>query len=70
MVSCVQVLAEVQSPKVCLKSCDLHVDDAYVNIPMDHVISLHNMTMVPAQFNWKEQVNINCSIIITIHMIY
>ena len=71
MVSCVRVLAEVQSPKVCLKSCDLHVDDAYVNIPTDHVISLHNMTMVPARFNWKEQVNgINCSIIITVHMIY
>jgi len=59
MFSCLQVLGEVQSPKVYLGSCELHVDDAYVNIPTDHVISLYNMTMVPAQFNWKEQVNIN-----------
>lgn len=35
------------------------MDDAYVNIPTEHVISLCNMTMVPAQFNWKEQVNMN-----------
>lgn len=35
------------------------MDDAYVNIPTDHVISLHNMTMVHARFNWKEQVNID-----------
>ena len=35
------------------------MDDAYVNIPMEHVISLCNMTMVPARFNWKEQVNMN-----------
>lgn len=51
------MLAEVQSPKVCLKSCELHVENAYVKIPTDHVITLHNMTMVPAQFNWKEQVS-------------
>ena len=56
ILSCVQVLGEVQSPRVCLKSCGLHVDDAYVNIPTEHVISLCNMTMVPAQFNWKDQV--------------
>ena len=51
------MLGEVQSPKVCLKSCELHVDNAYVNIPTDHVITLHNMTMVPARFNWREQVD-------------
>ena len=70
MVSCVQVLAEVQSPKVCLRSCDLHVNDAYVNIPTDHVITLHNMTMVPARFNWKEQVNITHSATVTTCMMY
>ena len=54
--SCLQVLGEIQSPRVCLRSCELHINNAYVNIPMDHMITLHNIMMIPAQFNWRKQV--------------
>ncbi|KAL1006248.1 hypothetical protein UPYG_G00069720 [Umbra pygmaea] len=48
------VEADVQSPQVCLLSCELSFSDIYVGIPAVRTFSLLNQTLLPAHYTWTK----------------
>ncbi|XP_051737688.1 deleted in lung and esophageal cancer protein 1 isoform X2 [Ctenopharyngodon idella] len=48
------IRAVVQSPQVCLLSCELVFADLYVGVPQTGSVTLFNQTLLPAHFNWKK----------------
>ncbi|KAK9953364.1 hypothetical protein ABG768_017362 [Culter alburnus] len=46
------VRAVVQSPQVCLLSCELVFADLYVGVPQTGSVTLFNQTLLPAHFTW------------------
>ena len=61
---CVHVLADMQRPDVCLASCSLHMEEAYVGIPCNREVLLRNNSLVPTQYSWSPQVRL----LMCIHM--
>ncbi|XP_026105876.1 deleted in lung and esophageal cancer protein 1-like isoform X2 [Carassius auratus] len=50
----VSVQAVVQSPQVCLLSCELVLTDLYVGVPQTSSVTLFNQTLLPAHFTWSK----------------
>uniref|UniRef100_W5MU66 DLEC1 cilia and flagella associated protein n=1 Tax=Lepisosteus oculatus TaxID=7918 RepID=W5MU66_LEPOC len=48
------VQANVQSPQVCLLSCELVFSELYVGVPALSSVRLFNQTLLPAHFSWGE----------------
>ncbi|ROK23379.1 Deleted in lung and esophageal cancer protein 1 [Anabarilius grahami] len=48
------VRAVVQSPQVCLLSCELVFADLYVGVPQTGSVTLFNQTLLPAYFTWSK----------------
>ncbi|XP_017573141.2 deleted in lung and esophageal cancer protein 1 isoform X1 [Pygocentrus nattereri] len=48
------VRAEVQSPQVCLLSCELLLTDLYVGVAQSGKATLFNQTLLPAHFKWSK----------------
>ncbi|KAL1248695.1 hypothetical protein QQF64_022013, partial [Cirrhinus molitorella] len=48
------VQAVIQSPQVCLLSCELVLTDLYVGVPQTGNITLFNQTLLPAHFTWSK----------------
>ncbi|XP_046879409.1 deleted in lung and esophageal cancer protein 1 isoform X5 [Hypomesus transpacificus] len=48
------VQADVQSPQVCLLSCELIFLELYVEVPAKTTVTMLNQTLLPAQFTWIE----------------
>ncbi|XP_062335007.1 deleted in lung and esophageal cancer protein 1 isoform X2 [Osmerus eperlanus] len=48
------VQADVQSPQVCLLSCELIFLELYVEVPAKTTVTMFNQTLLPAQFTWIE----------------
>ncbi|XP_073686554.1 deleted in lung and esophageal cancer protein 1 [Garra rufa] len=48
------VQAVIQSPQVCLLSCELVLTDLYVGVPQTGSVTLFNQTLLPAYFNWSK----------------
>ncbi|KAG5851028.1 hypothetical protein ANANG_G00088660 [Anguilla anguilla] len=46
------VQANVQSPSVCLLSCELVFSELYVGVPVKGTVTLFNQTLLPAHFSW------------------
>lgn len=46
------VRADVQSPQVCLLSCELIFSELYVEIPTKGTVKLFNQTLLPSHFKW------------------
>ncbi|KAJ8375005.1 hypothetical protein SKAU_G00055850 [Synaphobranchus kaupii] len=49
------VQATVQSPSVCLLSCELVFPELYVGVPKKGTVTLFNQTLLPTHFSWDEQ---------------
>ncbi|RXN09899.1 deleted in lung and esophageal cancer 1-like protein [Labeo rohita] len=49
------VQAVVQSPQVCLLSCELVLTDLYVGVPQTGSVTLFNQTLLPAHFTWSKE---------------
>ncbi|XP_008306151.1 deleted in lung and esophageal cancer protein 1 isoform X2 [Cynoglossus semilaevis] len=49
------VRADVQSPQVCLLSCELIFSELYVEIPTKGTVKLFNQTLLPSHFKWMAQ---------------
>ncbi len=52
--SLISVQAVVQSPQVCLLSCELVLTDLYVGVPQTSSVTLFNQTLLPAHFTWSK----------------
>ncbi|XP_043082399.1 deleted in lung and esophageal cancer protein 1 isoform X2 [Puntigrus tetrazona] len=50
----ISVQAVVQSPQVCLLSCELELTDLYVGVPQTSSVILFNQTLLPACFTWSK----------------
>lgn len=50
----VSVQAVVQSPQVCLLSCELVLTDLYIGVPQMSTVTLFNQTLLPADFTWSK----------------
>ncbi|KAJ8276984.1 hypothetical protein GJAV_G00070110 [Gymnothorax javanicus] len=50
----VGVQATVQSPSVCLLSCELVFSELYVGVPVKGTVCLFNQTLIPAHFSWDK----------------
>ncbi|XP_056594485.1 deleted in lung and esophageal cancer protein 1 isoform X2 [Triplophysa dalaica] len=48
------VRADVQSPQVCLQSCELVLDDLYVGVPQNGSVTIFNQTLLPTHFTWSK----------------
>ncbi|KAI4901416.1 hypothetical protein NFI96_018546 [Prochilodus magdalenae] len=48
------VRADVQSPQVCLLSCELLLTDLYVGVTQSGKTTLFNQTLLPAHFTWSK----------------
>ncbi|KAI7792764.1 putative deleted in lung and esophageal cancer protein 1, partial [Triplophysa rosa] len=48
------VRADVQSPQVCLQSCELVLADLYVGVPQKGSVTIFNQTLLPAHFTWSK----------------
>ncbi|XP_042366373.1 deleted in lung and esophageal cancer protein 1 [Plectropomus leopardus] len=46
------VRADVQSPQVCLLSCELLLSELYVGVPAKATVTLFNQTLLPSHFSW------------------
>ncbi|XP_036377314.1 deleted in lung and esophageal cancer protein 1 [Megalops cyprinoides] len=46
------VQADVQSPSVCLLSCELAFPELYVGVSARGTVTLFNQTLLPAHFSW------------------
>ncbi|KAJ8279540.1 hypothetical protein COCON_G00066060 [Conger conger] len=46
------VEATVQSPSVCLLSCELVFSELYIGVPVKGTVTLFNQTLLPAHFSW------------------
>ncbi|XP_045066363.1 deleted in lung and esophageal cancer protein 1 isoform X2 [Coregonus clupeaformis] len=46
------VQADVHSPQVCLLTCDLVFSELYVGVPALGIITLINLTLLPAHYTW------------------
>ena len=53
----IEVRAEIQSPQVCLESCQLHVERAFVGVEEKKTVRLRNNGLIPSQFAWSSQVH-------------
>ncbi|XP_037612878.1 deleted in lung and esophageal cancer protein 1 [Sebastes umbrosus] len=49
------VRADVQSPQVCLLSCELLLSELYVGVPAKATVTLFNQTLLPSHFSWMAQ---------------
>ena len=45
---------EVQTPQVCLLSCNLYIEEVYVGVPVAREVVLQNQTLLSARFQWNE----------------
>ncbi|KAA0704760.1 Deleted in lung and esophageal cancer protein 1 [Triplophysa tibetana] len=55
------VRADVQSPQVCLKSCELVLADLYVGVPQKGSVTIFNQTLLPSHFTWSKEVFLTLS---------
>jgi len=58
----VSVQAEVQTPVVCLTSCELSIDDAYLGTPVIRQAALFNETLLATTFQWCNVSSQDCAI--------
>lgn len=49
------VRADVQSPQVCLLSCELLLSELYIRVPAVSTVTLYNQTVLPSHFSWMTQ---------------
>ncbi|XP_034024820.1 deleted in lung and esophageal cancer protein 1 [Thalassophryne amazonica] len=47
--------AHVETPRVRLLSCELHLSDVYIGVPVKSQVTLISETMLPSCFTWKDQ---------------
>ena len=52
--SYLSVFSEVQSPQVCLVSCDLYIEKVFLGVPVSREVLLQNQTLLHTEFQWKE----------------
>ena len=53
----VHVMADVQRPELCLDSCRLHMENAYVGVPCHKQLLLRNNSLIPTHYTWRAQVS-------------
>ena len=46
--------AEVQNPQACLLSCELKMEEVFVDVAVIQQVTLLNQTLLPATFEWGE----------------
>ncbi|KAK3108686.1 hypothetical protein FSP39_013370 [Pinctada imbricata] len=51
-ISNILVLAEVQSPTVCLYSCEICMEEVYKGVPVKYQAILVNQTLLATEFRW------------------
>ena len=56
----IAVIADVQRPKVCLETSQLHFEDAYVDIKKQFSTKLINTGLLPCYYSWSSQVHVCC----------
>ncbi|KAK5849638.1 hypothetical protein PBY51_013957 [Eleginops maclovinus] len=47
------VRADVQTPQVCLLSCELLLSELYMGVPARAPVTLFNQTLLPSHFSWR-----------------
>lgn len=52
--SALSVRAEVQTPVACLLSCELHIEDVFLQVPLKQSFTLCNQTMLPTKYEWGQ----------------
>ncbi|XP_057680093.1 deleted in lung and esophageal cancer protein 1 [Corythoichthys intestinalis] len=47
-----QIRADVQSPQLCLLSCELLLSELYMGVAAQGTVTLFNQTLLPSKFSW------------------
>ncbi|KAL5006767.1 hypothetical protein ScPMuIL_015573 [Solemya velum] len=50
----VSVLAEVQTPTVCLSSCEVSLDEVYLEVPSCYTTTMINQTLLLTEYYWGD----------------
>lgn len=50
----ISAIGEVQSPMVCLSSCEICMEDVYKQVPVRYQAVLVNQTLLATEFKWGQ----------------
>ena len=53
------MIADVQRPKVCLETSQVHLEEAYVDIQEQFSTKLINTGLLPCYYSWSSQVHVH-----------
>ena len=53
------MIADVQRPKVCLETSQVHLEEAYVDIEEQFSTKLINTGLLPCYYSWSSQVHVH-----------